>query len=137
MVDAVAENSPVSCAMEYAARYANHSSQPNARMETWPVLNAGPFELRQHMMIVATEPIDAGAEGELCGDWLWPLPTCPPPVAWMAQRLKPHALPIAAFHSTRAIGDTAIFLSSVISLSCRESCQTLECAHGMHGHMHP
>ena len=36
---------------------------PNARLETWPVPGAGPLDLRQHMMVVATEPIEAGAEG--------------------------------------------------------------------------
>ena len=51
------------CASLYVAIYANHSSKPNARLETWPVLNPGPFELRQHMVIVATEEIQAGAEG--------------------------------------------------------------------------
>ena len=58
------ENSPVKCEIRCAAIYANHCLRPNARVETWPVLNPGPYELRQHMMIVAIEPIDAGAESK-------------------------------------------------------------------------
>ena len=58
------ENSPVKGETDCAAIYANHSARwPNARVETWPVVpNPGPYELRHHMMIVAIEPIDAGAE---------------------------------------------------------------------------
>ena len=61
VVDGACENSPFE--IEHSsAIYANHSSQPNARIESWPVPRAGPFELQQHLMIVATESIDAGQE---------------------------------------------------------------------------
>ena len=61
VIDGASENSPFD-AERYAAIYANHSANPNARLECWPVLRPGPLELRQHMVLVANEPIEAGCE---------------------------------------------------------------------------
>lgn len=74
------ENSPFQSETRYAAIYANHCSRPNARVETWPVLSPGPYEPRQHMMIVAIEMIDAGAEG---------IPHCTAPSACAGARCWP------------------------------------------------
>ena len=61
IIDGASENSPFACE-RYPAVYANHSLAPNAHLEVWPVLRPGLCELRSHVMLVATEPIDAGQE---------------------------------------------------------------------------
>ena len=61
VIDGMSENSPFDCPLSPAI-YANHSNAPNARIESWPELRPGPLEVRQHMMIVATEAIEAGQE---------------------------------------------------------------------------
>ena len=61
VIDGAGENSPFEVERSPAI-YANHSREPNARIESWPALRPGPLEVRQHMMLVATEPIDAGQE---------------------------------------------------------------------------
>ena len=55
------ENSPFQVERS-AAIYANHSTRPNARLECWPVLRPGTFEVRQNMVLVASTPIEAGHE---------------------------------------------------------------------------
>lgn len=53
----------------YAAIFANHSANPNARMEYWPDLCATGFrehEVSGSMWLVANEPIAMGAEIRLC-----------------------------------------------------------------------
>jgi hypothetical protein len=62
VIDGACENSPYECGPHSPAIYANHSRRPNARIESWPVPRPGPLEVRQHMMLVATERIDAGQE---------------------------------------------------------------------------
>ena len=62
VIDGACENSPYECGARSPAVYANHSRRPNARIESWPVLRPGPCEVRQHMMLVASEHIDAGQE---------------------------------------------------------------------------
>jgi hypothetical protein len=59
VVDGLCENSPFRVP-PHAAVFANHSAVPNARLEQWP--NAAPDEPRSHMMLVAIEPVEAGAE---------------------------------------------------------------------------
>jgi hypothetical protein len=61
VIDGACENSPFDCPRS-GASFANHSNKPNARLESWPVLNPGPLEVRQHIMLVASECISAGAE---------------------------------------------------------------------------
>lgn len=61
VIDGASENSPFRCPHSPAI-YANHSSQPNARLEMWPAPRPGSLELRQHMVLVATECIAAGRE---------------------------------------------------------------------------
>ena len=61
VIDGACENSPYDRECSPAV-YANHSRRPNARIESWPVLQPGPLEVREHMMLVAAEPIDAGQE---------------------------------------------------------------------------
>ena len=55
------ENSPF-LLPRCCALHANHSARPNARLELWPVLRPATHEPRQHMVLVASEPIAAGAE---------------------------------------------------------------------------
>ena len=62
VVDGACENSPNFGHCRSLAVYANHSHSPNARIEAWPVLRPGPFEVRQRMMLVAAESIAAGEE---------------------------------------------------------------------------
>jgi hypothetical protein len=64
VIDGMGENSPFGCAPSLAV-FANHSARPNARIESFPVLRPGPLEVRQHMMLVAAEPIAAGQEVRL------------------------------------------------------------------------
>lgn len=61
IIDGASENSPFRCPCSPAI-YANHSSAPNARLEMWPAPRPGSLELRQHMVLVASEPIAAGQE---------------------------------------------------------------------------
>ena len=61
VIDGASENSPFD-APRSAAVHANHSARPNAHLESWPVLRPGPLEVCQHVMLVATEAIEAGAE---------------------------------------------------------------------------
>ena len=61
IIDGDCENSPFDCPRSPAI-YANHSSQPNARLETWPVLRPGPHDIRQRVVLVASESIEAGRE---------------------------------------------------------------------------
>ena len=46
----------------YCASYVRHSAAPNARLELWPVLRPTSCQLRQHLVLVASEDIPAGAE---------------------------------------------------------------------------
>ena len=46
----------------HCASYVRHSPQPNARLELWPVLRPSACQLRQHLVLVASEPISAGCE---------------------------------------------------------------------------
>ena len=62
VIDGNCENSPPFGHARSPAIYANHSRSPNARVETWPVLRPEPYGIRQHVMLVASEPIDAGHE---------------------------------------------------------------------------
>jgi hypothetical protein len=59
VVDGASENSPLAVAPSPAV-FANHSSRPNARLETWPVPQPALWQVRQHMMMVAIETIPAG-----------------------------------------------------------------------------
>jgi len=61
VIDGASENSPFECERSPAV-YANHSAAPNARLEIWPVARAGPLEVRERMVLVASEPIAAGQE---------------------------------------------------------------------------
>ena len=61
IIDGASENSPFELP-RCCASYANHSEQPNARLELWPVLRPAACEARQHMVLVASEPIAAGGE---------------------------------------------------------------------------
>ena len=61
VIDGASENSPFCCPCSPAI-YANHSSAPNARIEMWPMPRPGSLELRQRMVLVATERIAAGRE---------------------------------------------------------------------------
>ena len=63
VIDGASENSPFECPRSPAS-YANHAPRPtcNARLETWPVLGPDPLSVRQHMVLVASEPIAAGHE---------------------------------------------------------------------------
>lgn len=92
VIDGASENSPFACPRAPAI-YANHSSQPNARLETWPAPRRGSMELRQHVMVVASEAISAGAEiriqyelGEADGYWMG---APPPETAWRRLRVPP------------------------------------------------
>ena len=58
VIDGASENSPFECERSPAV-YANHSSQPNARLECWPAL---PLQGIHRMLLVALEPIEAGQE---------------------------------------------------------------------------
>ena len=46
----------------YCVSYVRHSAAPNARLELWPVLRPSTCELRQHLVLVASEDVPAGAE---------------------------------------------------------------------------
>lgn len=49
--------------MSYPVIFANHSATaPNARLECWPVPRPGKYDLREHMVLVATRPISLGEE---------------------------------------------------------------------------
>ena len=61
VIDGASENSPFELP-RCCASYANHSARPNARLELWPVLRPASCEARQHMVLVASEPIAAGGE---------------------------------------------------------------------------
>ena len=61
IIDGASENSPYELP-RCCAIYANHSSRPNARLELWPVLRPAACEMRQHMVLVASEAITPGAE---------------------------------------------------------------------------
>ena len=61
VIDGACENSPFELPPSPAI-FANHASIPNARVETWPVERPGPWEVRQRVMLVASEPIAAGRE---------------------------------------------------------------------------
>ena len=61
VIDGASENSTFPCPRALAT-YANHSRRPNARLEAWPNLSPGSCKLRVHMMLVASEPIETGAE---------------------------------------------------------------------------
>jgi len=61
IIDGACENSPFPCPSSPAV-FANHSGKPNARIETWPVDQPVPLQLRQQMVLVAIEHIPAGAE---------------------------------------------------------------------------
>lgn len=61
VIDGASENSPFPVPRA-AAIYANHSAAPNARLECWPALRPQRMELRQRMVLVASERIDAGSE---------------------------------------------------------------------------
>jgi len=61
LIDGASENSPFALP-RCSASYANHSERPNARLELWPVLRPALCEVRQHMVLVAAEPIEAGCE---------------------------------------------------------------------------
>ena len=58
VIDGASENSPFECDRSPAI-YANHSSQPNARLQCMPVL---PQQGIRRMLIVALEPIEPGQE---------------------------------------------------------------------------
>lgn len=62
VIDGNGENSPPFEHARSPGIYANHSSAANARVETWPVLRPEPYGVRQHVMLVASEQIDAGHE---------------------------------------------------------------------------
>ena len=87
------ENSPLDCP-RYPAIFANHSAAaPNARLETWPVLQPGKYALREHIMLVATAHIEAGAEVrfdyEAGGSTYW-ASACPEErLSWREARVSP------------------------------------------------
>ena len=56
------ENSPFDHGPRYLAIYANHSTQPNAKFESVKVRKPGPLGLKYRMLLVSTEPIEAGCE---------------------------------------------------------------------------
>ena len=60
-IDGNYENSPFDDGYRSPAIFANHSSEGNARLERWPV-RSSVTDLRQSMCLVASEPIEAGAE---------------------------------------------------------------------------
>ena len=51
------------------AIYANHSARPNAKIEHWPLAGRHPQELQERMWLVATQPIEAGAEIRIDCEW--------------------------------------------------------------------
>ena len=78
------------------AVFANHSAKPNARFEHWPLQlqsTSCATQLRDRMWLVATEPIQAGAEirvdyesGGLSKYWEGPHPA---ETMWRSVRMKP------------------------------------------------
>jgi len=91
VVDGASENSPFDCPRS-AAIYANHSTRPNARVETWPVLRPGPHEVREHVVLVASEPIEAGREIRInyeCGDLTYWRGQPPAETDWRGLKLRP------------------------------------------------
>jgi hypothetical protein len=95
VVDGAGENSPKFEHRRAAALYANHSSSPNARLESWPVLRAGALEVQQRMMLVAMEPIEAGREIRIDYELgpeatYWTALGCSPAESdWRAARVQP------------------------------------------------
>jgi len=43
----------------YLATYANHSGRPNCRFEERPVGRAGAWDVRERMLLVTTEAVEA------------------------------------------------------------------------------
>ena len=60
-IDGNYDNSPFDDGFRSPAIFANHASEGNARLERWPV-RSSVTDLRQSMCLVASEPIEAGAE---------------------------------------------------------------------------
>ena len=94
VIDGACENSPDFGHVRSPAVYANHSRNPNARIETWPVLRPGALEVRQHMMLVAAQPIAAGEEirinYEEGGSSYWDVLGCAPVEGpWRLARVPP------------------------------------------------
>ena len=91
VIDGASENSPFECPCSPAI-YANHSKTPNARVETWPILKPGPFEVREHMVLVASEPIEAGREIRIDyedGDCSYWRGQAPAETHWRRLRIRP------------------------------------------------
>ena len=61
VIDGACESAPVAVP-RHCASYVCHSERPNARLELWPVLRPSTCQLRQHLVLVASEPIAPGAE---------------------------------------------------------------------------
>ena len=112
VIDGACENSPFECGPHSPAIYANHSRLPNARIESWPVPRPGPFEVRQHMVLVASEHIDAGQEirinyegGEEASYWEAIGHTPIESQAWREVRIHPPTPPL---HSSGAHTESCV-----------------------------
>lgn len=100
LIDGNGDNLPGSYELpRFAAIFANHSASPNAALEYWPDLHATQTELSGNMWLVATEPIDAGAEirinyeaGEAGKYWL---DGAPDESAWRDERISDVGEPLA------------------------------------------
>jgi len=92
VIDGDGENSPFEHSRSTAI-FANHSSRPNAHLETWPVLRPGMYEVRQHVMLVASERIEAGQELRIDyedgGDTNYWNGEEPPETCWRRSRVHP------------------------------------------------
>ena len=147
LIDAAGENAPWGrTEPDYPAVYANHSARPNARLETWPVLRAANCELRQHMVLVAIEPIAAGAEirinydagtGQYWGSGTHesqPLET----ESWRKDRRTPPPPPAdAAFECFPVIGRLAELRKAVHAENDVEAALTLPMPESLRAHPPP
>ena len=94
VIDGASENSPFECERSPAV-YANHSAAPNARLEKWAVPRAGPLEVRERMVLVASEHIEPGQEvrinyeGGSVGTYWHVLGEVPAEGAWREARIRP------------------------------------------------
>ena len=92
VIDGASENSPFECERSPAV-YANHSSQPNARLECRPALTQPGIH---RMLIVALEAIEAGQEvridyedSEASGETAYWADRPPIETAWRCVRIHP------------------------------------------------
>ena len=88
VIDGASENSPFACPRAPAI-YANHSAKPNAAFQCMLVPRPSKHEVRKRMYLVATEPIEAGAEIRVnYGGSYW-CGAIPPETRWRDLRVRP------------------------------------------------